>query len=116
MAQDLWIKFRASKGEKVALQQEAIDSGYQLSSYIRKRLFIDATGLRIVRRPTPDTQILAKLYGEINKIGSNINQIAKHLNQGQRCILGLDYATRRLIQLADNLETALSGRPEETNP
>jgi hypothetical protein len=31
-----------------------------------------------------DTQAVAKLLAELGKIGSNVNQIAKHLNAGRR--------------------------------
>jgi hypothetical protein len=35
------------------------------------------------RRPSVDTQLLAKVLAELGKIGSNINQIAYHLNAGR---------------------------------
>lgn len=59
---------------------------------------IDATGLSpsamclavlldvplpVRRRPSVDTQLLAKVLAELGKIGSNINQIAYHLNAGR---------------------------------
>src|ERR1039457_3564597 len=34
------------------------------------------------RRPSVDTVLLAKILAELGKIGSNINQIAYHLNAG----------------------------------
>ena len=35
------------------------------------------------RRPSVDTGLLAKVLAELGKIGSNINQIAYHLNAGR---------------------------------
>ena len=35
------------------------------------------------RRPSVDTVLLAKVLAELGKIGSNINQIAHHLNAGR---------------------------------
>ena len=35
------------------------------------------------RRPSVDTILLAKVLAELGKIGSNINQIAYHLNAGR---------------------------------
>ena len=35
------------------------------------------------RRPSVDTVLLAKVLAELGKIGSNINQIAYHLNAGR---------------------------------
>jgi hypothetical protein len=36
-----------------------------------------------VRRPTADVKLLAQVLAELGKIGSNINQIAYHLNAGR---------------------------------
>ncbi len=35
-----------------------------------------------MRRPSPDKHELARLLGELGKIGSNLNQLAKSSNQG----------------------------------
>lgn len=60
---------------------------------------------------------LMVLTGELNKIGSNINQIARQLNQGSRDVFGLDGALRQLERLAgeivkvlEQIEAAITGR------
>ena len=54
-----------------------------------------------VRRPTADTKLLAKVLAELGKIGSNINQIAYHLNAGRPGDVtegSIDAALRELLE------------------
>jgi hypothetical protein len=63
-----------------------------------------------VRRPTADTKLLAKTLAELGKIGSNINQIAYHLNAGRpgdRIEGSLDDALRELLEWRTALMQAL---------
>lgn len=50
-------------------------------SYVREFL-IQAPGIRSRRRPLADVAALAALTAELNRIGGNINQIARAINQG----------------------------------
>jgi len=70
--------------DELALLTEAADrAGLSVSGYAR-RLLVDAKPLRASRRPPIEKQLLAKTLGELGKIGSNVNQIARTLNAGGR--------------------------------
>ena len=51
------------------------------ASYARS-ILLDTPAPRAKRRPAVDTVQVAKLLGEIGKVGSNINQIAHQMNAG----------------------------------
>ena len=122
---DKLVKFRATADEITSLKQEAAKYGYELSSYVRYRIFGKREGLRIIRRPSVEMNMLGDALGqlgqttsELNKIGSNLNQIAKRLNQGSRDAFGLDGCLRQFEQLCHELrkilhliKAAITGRP-----
>lgn len=64
-------------------QIEAMADRVELTpaSYARSFL-LDAPAPRAVRRPAVDTAQVAKLLADLGKVGSNLNQIAYHLNSG----------------------------------
>lgn len=74
-----FIGIKLSKEEKNALDQKckALGYGKDVSSYVRKRLFSKdiATG-----NPKEIIDELYKARGEINKAGTNLNQIANYTN------------------------------------
>ena len=76
------IRVRVNDGEKSSIEQNAKFAGRTPSDFLRG-LGTDhiAKPERIV--PTPDREILHRLLAEINKIGSNLNQIARQLNRKQ---------------------------------
>lgn len=53
-----------------------------VSAFMRHQCFGTA-GPRAVRRPPVEWKALAQLLGELGKCGSNLNQIARALNQGR---------------------------------
>jgi hypothetical protein len=61
---------------------DATAAGLSLSAYVCARLG-GSPGPRTRRRPSPDMAMLAKLLAEMGKSGSNLNQIAYHLNSGE---------------------------------
>ena len=67
------------------------------------------------RRPSVDTVLLAKVLSELGKIGSNINQIAYHLNAGRpgdRVEGSLEDALRDLSELRIVCLQALGKEPQ----
>jgi hypothetical protein len=63
-----------------------------------------------VRRPTVDAKLLAQVLAEVGKIGSNINQIAYHLNAGRpgdRVEGSLEESLRELLEWRTALMQAL---------
>jgi len=69
------LHFVLTENEYRTLQQNAQKCGLSRSAYL-KRLILNKP---VKARPTKDIQ---KLIGEINKIGSNVNQIARSVNAG----------------------------------
>ncbi len=62
------------------------------------------------RRPTVNAELLAKVLAELGKIGSNINQIAYHLNAGRPGDVmegSIEAALRELLEWRTALMQAL---------
>ncbi len=70
-----FVCFRVSDGERKKVDQLCRQSGLSQSMLFRKLLH----GAEIKERKSQD---VGKLYGEINHIGNNINQIARSVNSG----------------------------------
>lgn len=80
------VPFRVSPQEYATLTHLADREGLTVGSYIRLQSIEKPTKekptTRAVRRPTVAVQLLGGLLAQIGKIGSNLNQIARQLNQG----------------------------------
>lgn len=79
------IGFRAKADERARLEGAATERGLTLSSYVRESV-LDAPRTRSRRRPLADVAALSALYAQLAKSGSNLNQIAKQLNSGERVL------------------------------
>ena len=83
------------------------------TSYARRVLHIRLRPSRI------DRLEVSRLLGELGKIGSNINQIAHHLNSGlpgDRVTDSLEYALRDLAECAcPSFKPSASSRTASTN-
>jgi hypothetical protein len=78
------IRLRVNEAEKADIQARAEKAGLSVSGYLRAVAFgSDTHQPRAARRPPAEKATLAKLLGELGKIGSNLNQIAHRLNQGR---------------------------------
>ena len=76
------MTFRVTAEERRELETAALAAGLTFGSYIRQSLLKTArTGKR--RRPLADAAVLPRLLGELNRIGGNINQIARRVNFGE---------------------------------
>jgi hypothetical protein len=75
------LTVRFSPSEREELEALADREGLTLGSYVRSRSLEQPT-TRAVRRPTVAVKLLGGLLAQIGKIGSNLNQIARQLNQG----------------------------------
>jgi len=81
------------------------------ASYARQVL-LDSPPPRARRRPAVEKQQLAKLLGEIGKIGSNVNQIAHHLNAGVGASSrSVDDAMADVREMRDAVMKALGRKP-----
>lgn len=110
------LNIRVSEAEKQQLADDAARAGLPVSVYARQLLF-DAPVPRQVRRPSVDTQYLARLLGHIGKIGGNINQLAKKANQGIAPQLdALQAELTALKTLRQEIKQALGRREERQSP
>lgn len=77
---DKRVEIRVCQQEYEKLEKHALEAGYlNVAQYLRE------SGLTRKQITSPSTKQKEKnqwLY-EINRIGNNVNQIARHLNQGQ---------------------------------
>lgn len=80
-ARSTHLTIRLSPDERAAIVSAAERAGITLGSYARQ-VILDAPPPRQARRPPIERRELARLLGELGKIGSNINQLAKSTNQG----------------------------------
>ena len=73
-SKDLLIKARVSENEKRYIKSKADYCNLTVSEYLRKMAI---SGIVIKR----DTSQLIKILNELNRIGNNVNQIAKVIHQ-----------------------------------
>ena len=73
--------FRADPIEQAEIENDATREGLTVSSYIRDTVLKRArTGAR--RKPLADVMLLTRTLAELGKVGSNLNQIARRINEG----------------------------------
>lgn len=76
------VTFRVTDDERRALQAAAGEARQSLGGYVREKALGTATpGTR--RTPAPDAAQLARLLGQLGKVGSNLNQLTRLANQHQ---------------------------------
>ena len=71
---------RCTQDERAAIKTAAERAGLSVGAFLRSLALGDA-GPRAVRRPPIERKELARLLGELGKIGSNVNQLARGFNQ-----------------------------------
>ena len=78
-AKDKFIAVRVTGPQRVLIDQDAREAGFRIGGYLRA-LALGSAGPRAVKRPRVEREQLARLLGELGKLGSNVNQIAKWSN------------------------------------
>lgn len=91
------IGFRADPLEVAEIEAAANEAGLTVGSFIRDTILKRARTTP-TKKATIDRILLTKLLGEIGKVGSNLNQIARRLNEGGA--VGLTRIGRSLDELA----------------
>ena len=76
------IGVRVTDDEMAEITAEAERSGLTVASYARSVL-LSAPAPRARRRPSIEAEALGRLLGDLGKVGSNLNQIAHHMNAGR---------------------------------
>lgn len=75
------LTVRLSADERATVDAAAERAGLTAGSYARHAM-LGAPAPRQVRRPQIERKELARLLGELGKIGGNLNQLAKASNSG----------------------------------
>jgi hypothetical protein len=70
---------RFDDDELAQVEESASRAGLTLSSYGRAQM-LGAPAPRSVRRPPFEKELLAKVLGQLGRIGGNLNQVAKAVN------------------------------------
>ncbi len=78
-AREKFIGVRCNGPEYDAITAKASAAGHNTGTWLRI-LATGSAGPRAVRRPPLEREELARLLGEIGKLGSNVNQIAREVN------------------------------------
>jgi len=113
----LRLTVRFSQQEAAAIRQIAERNGQSVGALLRATLLKIPPPARSVRKPTVEVQAVARLLGELGKIGSNINQIAKEVNIGRRLREdSLEMALRDLAELRLACLQALGREPHRGPP
>jgi hypothetical protein len=75
-----WLHVRLSPEEMRVLRWKAERAEVELST-VARALITDGPIPRQARRVSYDRQLFARAYGQLGKIGSNLNQISRHINR-----------------------------------
>jgi len=78
-AKEKFIAVRCTAEDRAIIAETAGQAGLSVGAYLRT-LALGRAGPRAVKRPHAEREQLARILGEIGKLGSNHNQIAKWAN------------------------------------
>lgn len=77
------LQVRLSPDERATVAAGAQAAGLSLSGYARQTLLGQPKPRTRQAAPSPDVQALARLLGQLGRVGGNLNQLARQANQGQ---------------------------------
>jgi hypothetical protein len=110
-ARETHLTVRLSADERAAVDAAAERAGLTAGSYARQAM-LGAPAPRQVRRPPVERKELARLLGELGKIGSNLNQLAKAVHEGLVVYSGeIDAALGGLLEVRAAILAALGRAP-----
>ncbi len=107
------LTVRFNEMEAAALRELADRAGLPMGAILRSAA-LKTPPPRAVRRPTVNQKAVAQLLGQLGKIGSNINQLAKQANAGRFQSNTIELALRDLRELRTACLEAL-GREQQRN-
>jgi hypothetical protein len=97
--------------ELAQLDEAASRAGLTRASFQRVQTLCTTPKTRSTRRPPIERELLAKTLGELGRIGSNINQIARAANRDKATELDLNATLAELRGLLPDLMQALGRKP-----
>ena len=110
-ARSTHLTVRLSSDEKAAVEAAADRAGLTAGSYVRDTI-LGAPAPRQVRRPPVERRELARILGELGKIGGNLNQLARAVNSGTDVdTTEIDAALASLPEVKDAILKALGRSP-----
>lgn len=77
---DHFVAVRCTAADHAALQELSAKAGLSIGAFLRA-VALNGPGPRAVRRPPVEKEALARLLGELGKLGSNVNQLARAYNR-----------------------------------
>lgn len=108
---DLIFKMRLTAHEKKTLLELSAQAGLTPSDFVRVNTI---GGKPQTHKATPDRAVLIRLQAELNKVGSNANQIARALNRRQDSdnltgvsMVDIDLTARNIQLLVDHIAKEL---------
>jgi Bacterial mobilisation protein (MobC) len=107
------IRVRVTPADAERLKTEAAAAGTSVAGYlVSGRLTIEAaTRPRMNRRPaSTDTAALTQALVELNRVGNNLNQIARALNE--LAFVAREQGSRRLELRIEALDAAIRDAPD----
>jgi len=75
------VRAAVTPAEYSAIQDRARTAGLSVGAYLRL-LALGDSGPRAKRAPSVNRELLGDALASLNRVGNNLNQIAKHLNSG----------------------------------
>jgi len=110
------VPIRFTPEQYAQLAEKANRAGMAIGAAARS-ILLGAAGPRAVKRPPVEKAQLARVLGAIGKLGSNVNQIARALNEGRDAPSLAELADMRaeIAAMRTAVMTAL-GRGQETEP
>jgi Bacterial mobilisation protein (MobC) len=75
------VSVRLLPGERAAVEEKAREVGLSIAGFLRA-CALGTPGPRAKRSPSVNAEALGRATAALNKVGSNLNQIAHHLNAG----------------------------------
>jgi hypothetical protein len=76
------VRMRLDDDELVQIEARAGNSGLTVGAFLRA-CALETAGPRARRRAPVDRELLAHTNADLNRVGNNLNQIARALNRGQ---------------------------------
>ena len=106
------LQVRVTPDELAAITAQAERAGLTAPSYARSVL-LSAPAPRARRRPTVEAEALGRLLAELGKVGSNLNQIAHHMNAGRGEVspAALDAAFSAMADIRGAILEAMGRKP-----
>lgn len=103
---------RLAHEEYQQLDELATREGMTIASYLRDRTLTNPIRrpTRAIRRPVVEVKLLAAMLGQLHKVGSNMNQIARRVNMGETPLSAeITAALAACRQLAERIKNTMDG-------